>query len=327
MIEVAESPSKRPRYDSIDAARGWALAAMFVFHIVWDLGFFGLVPLDWPSDPRFKAFGHAIATAFVGLAGVGLTLGARHGVLWAPALKRIARIAVAAAAVSAVTYALFPDEFIFFGILHVIALASLCALPLLRAPSAVVGAIAGVALLLPLLISEPTFDHPAFWWLGLGTDDPRSNDWRPFLPWFGVLLAGVLVGRLILARGLPDWMARWHARTGLGRSLVWGGRHSLLVYLVHQPVFIAVIFVAAKMIGPRPPPSGNQFVQDCETQCVKSSGEAGYCKRVCGCIVEQSQAQNLWRAVSANRLSAEERKRFDEVTRTCVRFETGNRLD
>ena len=184
-----------------------------------------------------------------------------------------------------------------------------------------------VALAMPLLVSAPTFDHPAFWWLGLGTEDPRSNDWRPFLPWFGVMLAGILLGRAILARGLPAFMAHWRARTGLGRSLVWGGRHSLLVYLAHQPVFIAVIFVAAKMIGPRPPPSGNQFVRDCETQCVKSNGEAGYCRRVCGCIVEQSQAQNLWRAVSANRLSPEERKRFDEVTRTCVRFETGNRLD
>ncbi|MBX9738439.1 MAG: DUF1624 domain-containing protein [Beijerinckiaceae bacterium] len=322
------SPSRLafPRTESLDAARGWALVAMFVFHIVWDLGFFALVPLDWPTDPRFKAFGHAIATAFVGLAGVGLTLGARNGVLWGPALKRVARIALAAAAVSAATYAIFPDEFIFFGILHVIALASLCALPLLRAPSLLVGGVAAVALALPLLVSEPLFDHPAFWWLGLGTDDPRSNDWRPFLPWFGVMLAGVLVGRLILARGLPDFMANWRARSGFGRSLVWGGRHSLLVYLVHQPVFIAVIFVAAKMVGPRPPPSGHQFVQTCEAQCVTSGGQAGFCKRVCGCIVEQSQAQNLWRAVSADRLTPEERKRFDELTRTCARFETGGGL-
>lgn len=298
---------------------------MFVFHIVWDLGYFALVPADWPTAPWFRAYGHAIATAFIGLAGIGMVLAAQRSANLRPALIRIGRVTLAAIVVSAATYALFPDSFIFFGILHLIALASLCALPLLRAPNFVLAGLACVALLLPAFVDLPTFDHPAFWWLGLGTDAPRSNDWRPFLPWFGVLLLGVLAGRYIVQRGLPDGWARWQARGAASRALVWGGRHSLMIYLVHQPIFIAIIFVIAKMAGPRPLPV-TPFAQGCEQQCVRSNGEAAYCRRVCGCVVEQSQVQGLWRAVLADKLSPEERQRFDALTRNCAKFEADGGL-
>ncbi|MDB5651334.1 MAG: putative rane protein, partial [Hyphomicrobiales bacterium] len=143
----------RGRLLILDAARGVALLAMFVFHIVWDLGFFGLIPASWPDDPRFRAYGHTIATGFIMLAGIGLVLAAAQKPGLRPALIRIGRIALAAAGVSAITYAIFPDEFIFFGILHLIALASLCALPFLRAPASVVTLVALIALALPLLVS------------------------------------------------------------------------------------------------------------------------------------------------------------------------------
>jgi uncharacterized membrane protein len=80
--------AKAPRWPAIDAARGVALLAMFVFHIGWDLTFFGLAPQTLETDPRFHAFGHSIAAAFIGLAGVGLALASRHGVDWNQALSR-----------------------------------------------------------------------------------------------------------------------------------------------------------------------------------------------------------------------------------------------
>ncbi|MDB5648756.1 MAG: hypothetical protein JWL62_276, partial [Hyphomicrobiales bacterium] len=176
------------------------------------------------------------------------------------------------------------------------------------------------------LVSAPLLDHPAFWWLGLGTEVPRSNDWRPFVPWFGVMLVGVLLGRQIIARGLPARLSNWQPSGIGGCGLVFGGKHSLLVYLVHQPIFIAVIFVIAKIAGPQHMPASEPFAQACEAQCVTSSGNANYCKRVCGCIVEQAQAQNLWRGVMANKLSPEEHTRFTDLTKSCARFETDGNL-
>jgi len=308
-----------PRLAALDAARGLALLAMFVFHLVWDFAFFGLIAETIPSEPAFRGFGHAIAASFIGLSGIGLALAARDGLATASALKRIGVIAAAAALVSLATYAIFPDAFVFFGILHVIALASLCALPLLTQPAWLVAALAALALALPLILSAPAFDAPAFWWLGLGTIEPRSNDWRPFLPWFGVMLTGVLMGRLILARGLPGFLQKWHPASPLSRALVFGGRRSLSVYLIHQPIFIAVIFVVSSLAGERITPGAQGFVSSCVTQCTATGGQAAVCTRACSCIVDEAQARNLWRGILANTLSTGERETFDDITRLCVR--------
>ena len=315
---MAQSMTASPRYAAIDAARGLALVAMFVFHIIWDLAYFGLVAETLPQESAFRWFGHSIAAAFVGLSGLGLALAARNGLDMAQALRRIGLVAAAAALVSAASYAIFPEAFIFFGILHLIALASLCALPLLGAPAWIVGALAAMALAAPLLISAPTFDAPIWWWLGLGTIEPRSNDWRPFLPWFGIMLAGLLMGRALLAQGLPGALSQWQPQNAPARALVFGGRHSLIVYLVHQPIFIALIFVISSFAGRAVVPGAEGFISSCISQCQATGGNSGICTRACGCIVDEAQAQNLWRAIASNRIAPDENEKFGEITRACV---------
>jgi uncharacterized membrane protein len=317
-MNEAQSMTANPRYAAIDAARGLALVAMFVFHIIWDLAYFGLVAETLPQESAFRWFGHSIAAAFVGLSGFGLALSARHGLDMAHALRRIGLVAAAAALVSAATYAIFPEAFIFFGILHLIALASLCALPLLGAPSWLVGTLAAMALAAPLLISAPTFDAPIWWWLGLGTSEPRSNDWRPFLPWFGIMLTGLLAGRALLAQGLPGALLQWQPQNSSARALVFGGRHSLLVYLIHQPIFIALIFVISSFAGRAVVPGAEGFISSCISQCQATGGDRGICTRACGCIVDEAQAQNLWRAIASNRIAPDENEKFGAITRACV---------
>lgn len=231
----------------------------------------------------------------------------------------MAKIGAAALGVTIVTYLIFPDAYIFFGILHLIAVAGLLSLPLLAAPSWVVALVAACAIALPFAASGPSFNSDVLLWLGLGTKIPLTNDWRPLLPWLGVMLAGVLLGRAILARGLPAALADWRPRGTAGRALVLGGRHSLLLYLVHQPVFIAIVFVISIIAGPSGPANMDGFRTSCETQCVASGGQAGLCSRACGCIAEGAQAQGIGGAVAQNRLSGDQRKIFDDVTKACIR--------
>lgn len=313
--------ARTARIEAIDALRGVALAGMFVFHLIWDLGYFRLVSPDLPYEPAVMGFGHVVAGSFLFLVGVSLALYSRNGVDLRAFWRRLLTICAAAAGVTAVTLWLFPESFIFFGILHCIALSSLLALPLLRAPLWLVAMIALAALVAPLLIESPFFDAPAFWWLGLGTREPISNDWRPILPYFGVVLAGLAATRWILARGLPAWLTQWRAQASAGRALVWGGRHSLLVYLVHQPLFLAVLFMVARVVTPQAAlaPPDDPFVASCTSQCVATSGGQQACRNVCLCISGEIRKEApLWQRLIGEGLSPADRVTIDGFTRQCI---------
>jgi uncharacterized membrane protein len=310
------------RWPALDAARGLALVAMFIFHFCWDLAYFRLTPEGFTDSAGFHGFGHGIAASFIFIAGLGLTLAARNGLDVHSALMRIGLIAIAALGVTAVTYLIFPDAFIWFGILHLLALGSALSLPLLFAPALLVAAIALIALALPLLMSEPSLDAPLWQWLGLGTHPPITNDWRPLLPWFGVMLLGLLAGRAIAAKDLPQPLDTWQPKNMFGRSLVWGGRHTLVLYLTHQPVLFALVFVGATLTAPREADllgAQSGFMRGCETQCVTTGGKAGLCTRACGCIAQEATDRGMGRAVARNQLTPEEQTKFNDITKACLR--------
>ena len=187
------------RWGALDAARGLAVVAMIVFHVIWDLAHFGYVDANVPWSAPVRYFGHSIAFAFLFIAGVALVLAHRDGLRWRAFWRRFAIIAGAAALVSVGTYVLFPTTYVFFGILHCIAAASLIAVPFLRAPwplalGAAVFFLAGAE-----LFSSPVFNANWLLWLGLSTSEPMTQDWRPIFPWAGALLMGVAIGRVTLS--------------------------------------------------------------------------------------------------------------------------------
>jgi uncharacterized membrane protein len=126
--------SRAGRIPLIDAARGIALLAMFVFHLTWDFSYFGYIDSQIVFERAFSIFGDTIGSTFLGIAGASLVLAHapkfRARAYW----RHLAVIVAAAAAVSLATYIFIPEGFIFFGILHCIALASLIALPFLFLP-------------------------------------------------------------------------------------------------------------------------------------------------------------------------------------------------
>src|SRR5215203_855249 len=138
------------RIEAVDAARGAALLAMAVYHFSWDLSFFQLIDTPVGTDPAWMWFARCIAGSFLFLVGVSLVLGHGSGVRWRPFLKRLAIVAAAAAAITIATYFAFPQSYIFFGILHCVALSSVLALPFLRPPWWMVLAAAALLLAAPL---------------------------------------------------------------------------------------------------------------------------------------------------------------------------------
>lgn len=303
---------------ALDVARGAALVAMILFHFTWDLDYFALAPAGVTASAAFKGLGDAIAATFLLIVGASLALAARHGFKPQAFVRRVLRIAGAAALITLATWFVFPNEFIFFGILHCIALSSLAAAALLRAPLSLVIVIAAIALALPIFVASPIFNAPIWWWLGLGAHQPVSNDWRPFLPWVGVVLLGLAGARVALAHGVPAGLAAWRPNGWTARALTLGGRRSLLIYLVHQPLLFGVLLLATFLAGHGLPSEASSYVRNCAAQCTEQGAKAGYCNRVCGCVATRAESTPLWRPVLEGQLSLPQRTQFNAIVTQCI---------
>lgn len=237
----------QPRIASLDIARTAALAGMVVFHFARDLQMVGLAPPDLTYTGYWPAFARAVAGSFLFLAGASLWLAQGRGMRWRAWLMRLGRITAAAALVTAATWLIFPDSLIFFGILHCIAACSVIGLLFLRLPASVTLATALLVLLAPQALRGPAFDAPALLWLGLSTSVPRTLDYLPILPWLAPFLAGLALARLAGRSGL---IARAATAPGpVARVLGWPGRHSLAIYLAHQPILMGLIWLFLRLRG------------------------------------------------------------------------------
>ncbi|PZX18384.1 putative membrane protein [Palleronia aestuarii] len=230
MTATTLSAAPPHRITWLDRARGVALLAMIVFHGSFDLSFLGFV--DWPvgSGSGWRLFAISIAGTFLLLSGVSLQIAFGTSLRARPFLRRLGLLCLAAAAITLATWIAMPYP-IRFGILHAIATFSVLAIPFLRAPSWVVAvAIVAVLVAAPLLTS-PLFSHPALYPLGLDPAPPPSFDYEPIFPWFAAVLAGLLAGRF-----LPTGR-----RAMTTDPLAFLGRHSLAIYLLHQPVLMGTL--------------------------------------------------------------------------------------
>jgi uncharacterized membrane protein len=310
-------PIARPRFAFIDLARGLALLAMFVFHFTYDLAYFELIDVDTPLEPGWHWFARSIAASFLMLVGVSLVLATRNGLNRHAYLKRLAMVAGAAALVTVGTWFAMPDSFIFFGILHQVALASVVALPFLWLPTLAVALAALFVFAVPYLV-HPVLDQSWLLWLGLARKVPPSADFVPVFPWFGWVLIGIVLARLTLPRLAQSRLAGWQPRALPARVVAWGGRNSLLVYLVHQPLFIGALMLAMQFVIARPLDE-KPFMQSCERSCMQGAHDANACRARCGCTVDAIKREDLWRKVLENALSPEERSRVSALAEVCFR--------
>ena len=245
-IAIGPAEMRRTRISLVDALRGAALAAMIAYHFSWDIELFELAALDVTGNPLWVASAWVIAGSFLALAGVSLVL-AHSERLNAPSFaRRLTMIVAAAGAITLVSWYFEPDGIILFGILHCIAVSSVLGLAFLRVPVSVVLIAAAACFAAPAFLASPLFNAPAWLWLGLASEPRPSNDYVPLLPWFGAVLIGIAGARMALAQASKAEWSRWQPRSAVSRVLALAGRHSLAVYLVHQPVLLGALWLAVK---------------------------------------------------------------------------------
>ena len=237
VASTASEPLTRIR--AIDALRGTAICMMIVYHAAFDLNWFHIISADFNHDRFWLSFRDLIVSSFLLLVGVSLILASRAGISPKRFWRRIALVGACALLVTVGSYVTFPKTFITFGILHCIVVSSILGWPLVRFPRAalIVGI---VVIVVGVAIGLPLFDLPWLNWVGLMTHKPATEDYVPLLPWFGVVLVGVSIGWWLLERHMHDLRQMSRASP---KWLIWLGRHSLLVYMVHQPIMIGVLRV------------------------------------------------------------------------------------
>ncbi len=233
------------RYWEVDAWRGFAIAIMVIYHLVWDL--YGLAGWDIEMYTGFWHYWQLVtASSFIGLVGVSMSLRAgrmrqKGAVRFRPFFQRGLIIFSWGMVISLVTWIYQPAGYVRFGILHFIGVAIILAYPFLRFRW--LNLILGIVLLLiPEVIP---WRHDIAWleWLGMIRDPHPAFDYFPVIPWLGVVLIGIFLGNMLYPQGrrafnLPDW-----SRFAPMRWLALAGQNSLLIYLIHQPILITMLIL------------------------------------------------------------------------------------
>lgn len=231
------------RLDRIDALRALAMLWMTAYHLAFDLRFFGWLDTDFYRDPFWTLQRTAIVTLFLFCAGLGQAVAHAQGQGWSRFWRRWAQVAGCALLVSLGSWWMFPHSFIYFGVLHGLAVMLLVVRLTAGWPGALLCLLVALALLLPSgaaawIAAQPQWgwlNEPWANWLGLISRKPITEDYVPLLPWLGVVWLGLLCGRWALAR--EGSALRGAAPVGLA----WLGRWSLSYYMLHQPVLLGLL--------------------------------------------------------------------------------------
>ena len=243
------------RFDAVDALRGLAILWMTVFHFCFDLNHFGYFRQDFYSDPFWTWQRTLILSLFLFCAGMGQAIAVAQGQSWPRFWKRWAQVAGCALLVTAGSWLMFPNSFIYFGVLHGIAVMLIVArlsagwgsrhpggLWLLGALAIATKFIASYALETGALAAfSELFNANPLNWLGLITRKPITEDYVPVLPWLGVMWWGMACGQWLLKNHL-HWLTAAIPRQAA--PLAWLGHWSLSWYMLHQPVLIGLLALA-----------------------------------------------------------------------------------
>ncbi len=229
------------RFWEIDFTRGTALVMMLASNFITDLQFF-------TNYTQFSTFWWWFAriTAFMFVFLVGLSLNISYNrakregnAKFSKYLKRGLFIFALGLLITAVTFLFLGKDYVRFGVLHLIGISIIFAYPFLKWKAGIAFLSSLKLIATGIVLSLFTISSGAFEWLGLQPANFSTIDYFPLLPWFGVVLLGIYFSKNWYRKGERTFKPKVELKAS--NPICFLGRHTLLIYLIHQPIFIAIL--------------------------------------------------------------------------------------
>lgn len=225
-----KAQAQNTRFEIVDFFRGIAVLLMIFFHFSYDLNLFKYIHINILEDDFWFFLPRIIVFIFMFCAGMSLYIAYPKEIHWKKFGLRQSKLLFFAIIISLVTYFLFPENWIYFGTLHAIFLCSFLAIPFLKTPK--------LNFALFLILFVPTWAGDWTWpWIKM--NHPSMDYIEPF-PWLGAMLLGISMGHFQLQRfKIPSFR--------IFKYISWAGKHSLWIYLIHQPILFGCLLIYSKI--------------------------------------------------------------------------------
>lgn len=214
----------------IDLLRGILVVFLIIMHTIYDLEFFYNIPLGFTTGFIY-IFGRIVATSFILISGIS-TVFSRNS------FKRGLIVLFTALMISIATYCFDSSYFVIFGILHLLGICMMVS-PLLKKLSYV------WLFILSILLASSYFvipyiktTHNFFFIFGIHNGEISSSDYYPILPWAGAFVLGIALGKIVYRE--KKSIFKFSIKDN---PLSFLGRHSLWVYVIHQPAILLLLIL------------------------------------------------------------------------------------
>ncbi len=236
------------RYVFLDTLRGLTMLSMIFYHFLWDLVYIAGINLSWYRGEGAYIWQQSICHTFILLSGFCWSFGKKP-------LKRGLLVFWGGGLITLVTMLLMPKNLVLFGVLTLIGSSMILMIPLDKllkkaTNPVVISLFMGLFIILFILfkqVSDGTimgFTLPAFLYsnlftayLGFPPTSFYSTDYFALLPWFFLFVAGYLFHKLCDRCG---WLKAPFLKKDFLAPFSFIGRHSLLIYMLHQPVLYGI---------------------------------------------------------------------------------------
>ena len=249
---MARSGLRRVHF--IDELRGFLIIFVVLYHLLYDLAVIFPIGIDWMFDPWMNTLRDLFTGTLIVISGISCLYSRSN-------IRRGFKTLGCGLILTAATYFFMPGQIILFGILHFFGCAmllySLLERPFSKVPTAVGLPLSfllffftrdlyyGTAGLFGLNFNMPAFLYGRPWLfpLGFSCAGVYSSDYYPILPWIFLFFAGAFLSRIVRAGRAPEFLYRRHCP-----PLSFIGKHTLLIYMVHQPILYGVLYLIFKVI-------------------------------------------------------------------------------